>query len=75
MIVLIPKCFDTLQQWKQWRTSHLSTKESGRICDDCTRAYERRMRDENRCEAPIWLRTQFGPGGKVTVAATTESDE
>ena len=48
-MMTIPKCFTqpAYDDWLEWRRR---SKEAVSVCDDCTKEYEMRMKEQGRCK-------------------------
>ena len=46
-----PPCFHSEREYEQWRLLLMRSREKGvTICDDCTKEYETRMKEQGRCK-------------------------
>ena len=45
-----PKCFESIEQWQEWKKSAAVCKQSCNICNDCTYAYRHEMQLQERCD-------------------------
>lgn len=49
----VPYCFDSEEQWQAWQKFDEITKSGPtQYCQDCTKEYAARMRQEGRCAHP-----------------------
>ncbi|MDE1906004.1 MAG: hypothetical protein KGH75_06085 [Rhodospirillales bacterium] len=50
----VPKCFDGFVQFHAWfKAARLAPPETElRYCEDCTREYQARMKEQGRCGRP-----------------------
>lgn len=58
-----PKCFDTREQFVDWRKLVKLSGETCFVCDDCTETFKKRMQAERRCDEVEWRSIKFS-GGK-----------
>jgi hypothetical protein len=56
-----PQCFETAEQFMEWRRANVGTKEKAIVCEDCTPGHKRRMLDLKRCDSAVWERIALGP--------------
>jgi len=47
-----PKCFDSLQQYLEWKELALQSIPTFRHCEDCLPTYQLEMKNQRRCENP-----------------------
>ena len=47
-----PKCFDSLQQYREWKSYARTAQGSEWVCSDCTPQFQDRMKACGRCENP-----------------------
>lgn len=45
-----PLCFDSLEQYKEWRRVGITAREECSICSDCTAKYKHAMQSQGRCD-------------------------
>ena len=46
-----PPCFNSEREYEQWRLLLMRSREKGvTICDDCTKEYETRMKEQGLCK-------------------------
>ncbi len=45
----VPRCFPSDQDWREWLAARADARSP---CEDCSRAYQRRMLAAGRCERP-----------------------
>ena len=45
-----PKCFESIEQWQEWKKSAAVCKQACNICNDCTYAYQHEMTLQGRCD-------------------------
>lgn len=46
-----PPCFNSEREYEEWKALLVRSREKGvTICDDCTKAYETRMKADGRCK-------------------------
>lgn len=45
-----PPCFDSEEQWREYRISACAAKERCTICADCTHKYQAEMIKQSRCD-------------------------
>lgn len=45
----VPRCFPSDQDWREWLAARSDARSP---CEDCSRAYQRRMMSAGRCERP-----------------------
>ena len=58
-----PPCFNSAEQWKEYRALATYTGHDGfTFCTDCTAEYRDKMRSESRCQYPstVFVKTPMG---------------
>ena len=61
-----PPCFDSAEQWKEYRALAVYTGHDGfTFCTDCLPEYKEKMRTEGRCQYPSTLFTKTPMGSVV----------
>lgn len=53
-----PRCFDSLSEYRGWRTLAVTAHEAATPCTDCTARYKATMAEEARCY-PNEMRINF----------------
>lgn len=46
-----PHCFNSEREYEQWKALLVRSMEKGvTICDDCTKEYRQKMKEQSRCK-------------------------
>lgn len=54
-----PLCFPSRAIYDEWRHYSKIASEVCTICDDCSKEYKYRMKEEKLCEGKIWKQIKF----------------
>jgi hypothetical protein len=49
-----PLCFQSKEQFENWKEFARIAKDKCSICEDCTPAYRHKMKEVNRCKQAFW---------------------
>lgn len=56
-----PHCFDSHEQFMEWRRTNMGTKEKATVCEDCTPRHMHAMQAQGKCDQALWSRVVLGP--------------
>jgi hypothetical protein len=49
-----PLCFQSREQFDNWKEFARIAKDTASICEDCTLEYKHKMKEVNRCKQAFW---------------------